>query len=129
MSAQIVPERQPLPHLSMKRGSGNVCRLGDRTDCEHHETDAFDPKRTWPNSLLDHLVGDGWFASHRNCSAGPFLPAAEADADTAHDDDIGPRVDRSVIGLAREVGHMADGGCDGLTICRSQALRVLRSAT
>src|ERR1700704_1602018 len=54
----------------------------DGTYCGRHETDAFDPKRTWLNSLLDHLVGDGWFASHRNCSAGPFLPAAEADADS-----------------------------------------------
>jgi hypothetical protein len=48
-----------------------------------------------------------------------FLPAAEADADTAHDDDIGPRVDRSVMGFAREVGHMADGGCEGLGVLRS----------
>ena len=49
----------------------------------------------------------------KSCAA-----ASEADADTAHGDDIGPLVDRSVTGLAREVGHMADGGCDGLTLCR-----------
>jgi hypothetical protein len=75
---------------------------------------------------------------HRPCIASRGIPlvfaeltsrAGRPDADTAHDDDIGPRVDRSVIGLAREVGHRADGGCDGLTICRPQALRVLRSAT
>jgi hypothetical protein len=68
----------------------------NRTSCGHRATAAFDPKRTWLNNFLDHPVGDGWFASHRNCSAEPFLPAAEADADTTHDDDIGPRVDRSV---------------------------------
>jgi hypothetical protein len=31
----------------------------DPTYRRHHETAAFDPKRTWRNRLLDHLVGAG----------------------------------------------------------------------
>src|SRR3981081_3171826 len=41
----------------------------DGTYCGRHETDAFDPKRTWLNSLLDHLVGDGRFPRPPNRSA------------------------------------------------------------
>jgi hypothetical protein len=31
----------------------------DRTHRGHHETDAFDPQRTWQGHLLDQLVGAG----------------------------------------------------------------------
>jgi hypothetical protein len=31
----------------------------DRTYRGYHEADAFDPKQTWGNGLLDHVVGPG----------------------------------------------------------------------
>jgi hypothetical protein len=51
------------PQLAQMRSANRArkCLLFgvDRTYRGHHETDAFDPKRTWHTRLLNHLVGAG----------------------------------------------------------------------
>src|SRR5258707_14670817 len=49
--------------------------------------------------MTGHLPedGEGW------------LLAAESEADAAHDQHVGARIDRAVVGLAREIGRVCRG--------------------
>src|SRR5258708_19572828 len=53
--------------------------------------------------MTGHLpkTGEGW------------LLAAESEADAAHDQHVGARIDRAVVGLAREVGRARRGNAAG----------------
>src|SRR5258707_13017326 len=62
-SAIQPPRRRRCPLVAQMRSANRVRKrllLGvDRTCGGHHETDAFDPKRSWRNHSFDHLVSAG----------------------------------------------------------------------